>query len=216
MKQMLLSLIAFVALSCGDPAVEKYDPVPGDGGTVQVTPTPQPAKDHWAALADSCTNVLVTNFLDKSTGTFWSTPNDIEHSTTYIYWQQAHALDVLLYCVERVKESVPNRAALYLDYADKWYKNYANNYNRTYRGEGEYGGFFNDYTDDMAWICLTLIRMTEVSEQYSAFKEEKTVFFRYSLLYFSNTSFNDKFSPIISFNLFSKSGFVFLASLSTI
>ena len=129
MKQMLFSLIAFVALSCGDPAVEKYDPVPGDGGTVPVTPTPQPARDHWAALADSCTNVLVTNFLDKSTGTFWSTPNDIEHSTTYIYWQQAHALDVLLYCVERVKESDPNRAALYLDYADKWYKNYANNYN---------------------------------------------------------------------------------------
>ena len=151
MKQMLFSLIALVALSCGDPAVEKYDPVPGGGGggTVPVTPTPQPAEDHWAALADSCTNVLVTNFLDKSTGTFWSTPNDIEHSTTYIYWQQAHALDVLLNCAERVKESDPNRAALYLEYADKWYRNYANNYNRTYRGEGEYGGFFNDYTDDM-------------------------------------------------------------------
>lgn len=181
MKQMLLSLIALLALSCGDPAVEKYDPVPGGdgGGTVPVTPTPQPAEDHWAALADSCTNVLVTNFLDKSKGTFWSTPNDIEHSTTYIYWQQAHALDVLLNCTERVKDSDPNRAALYLEYADKWYRNYANNYNRTYRGEGEYGGFFNDYTDDMAWICLTLIRITEVSGNAKYRDTAREVFDRY-------------------------------------
>ena len=181
MKQMLFSLIALMALSCADPAIEQYDPAPGGngGGTVPVTPTPQPAGDHWAALADSCTNVLVTNFLDKSTGTFWSTPNDIAHSTDYIYWQQAHALDVLLYSAERVKESDPSRAALYLDYADKWYRNYANNYNRTFRGEGEYGGFFNDFTDDMAWICLTLIRITEVSGDVKYRDTAREVFDRY-------------------------------------
>lgn len=180
MKNMLfLSLIILFGLSCSDPSVENYEPVPG-GGQGTVPPVqPVPAADHWAALADSCTNVLVTNFLDKSTGTFWSTPNDVEHSTEFIYWQQAHALDVLLYAAERVKDSDPARAAQYLGYADKWYRNYANNYNRTYRGEGEYGGFFNDYTDDMAWICLTLIRITEVSGDVKYRDTAREVFDRY-------------------------------------
>ena len=181
MKKMLLfSLIALLGISCGDPALEPFDPGTGGGGGGGTPPAPVvPAADHWAALADSCTNVLVANFLDKSTGTFWSTPNDIEHSTTYIYWQQAHALDVLLYAVERIREKDSARAALYLEYADKWYRNYANNYNRTYRGQGVYGGFFNDYTDDMAWICLTLIRITEVSGDAKYRDTAREVFDRY-------------------------------------
>ena len=178
MKRMtIFGLFTLVALSCSDPAVEEYKPSGNGNGTVPVQPVQE--KGSWAALADSCTNVLVTNFLDKSTGTFWSTPNDVERSTTYIYWQQAHALDVLLYCAERVKETDPSRAALYLDYVDKWYKNYANNHNRTYRGQGTYGGFFNDYTDDMAWICLTLIRITEVSGDTKYRDTAREVFDRY-------------------------------------
>ena len=131
MKKMLYTIFAALALlACSDPAMEKVEPVNGGGNVTPVTPV-APTTPHWAALADSCTNVLVANFLDKNTGTFWSTPNDIERSTTYIYWQQAHALDVLLYAAERLKESDPSRSALYLEYADKWYANYANNYNRT-------------------------------------------------------------------------------------
>ena len=180
-KMILFSLIALLGLSCSDPSFEPYDPDAGSsGGGGGTPPAPVvPAADHWAALADSCTNVLIANFLDKSTGTFWSTPNDIERSTTYIYWQQAHALDVLLYAADRVREKDPTRAALYLEYADKWYRNYANNYNRTCRGEGTYGGFFNDYTDDMAWICLTLIRMTEVSGDGKYRDTAREVFDRY-------------------------------------
>ena len=178
MKPMLFSLLTLLALSCTDPAIEPLVP-PGGGGGNQPPVTPVTPTDHWAALADSCTNVLVANFLDKSTGTFWSTPNDVERSTTYIYWQQAHALDVLLYAVERVREKDPALAALYLGYADKWYQNYANNYNRTYRGQGTYGGFFNDYTDDMAWICLTLIRTTEVSGDAKYRDTAREVFDRY-------------------------------------
>lgn len=177
---IILNILTVLALwACSDPAIEKVEPVtPGGGGNI--TPvTPTPATPHWAALADSCTNVLVMNFLDKSTGTFWSTPNDIERSSEYIYWQQAHAMDVLLYAAERLKESDPSRSALYLEYADKWFLNYANNYNRTYRGEGSYGGFFNDYTDDMAWICLTLIRITEVSGDAKYRDTAREVFDRY-------------------------------------
>lgn len=154
------------------------EPVGPSNGNRPSPENPAPAGEQegkWAALADSCTNVLVTNFLDKSTGTFWSTPNDIERSSTYIYWQQAHALDVLLYAAQR-NESLKET---YLAYADKWYVNYANNYNRDHRGEGTWGGFFNVWTDDMAWICLTLIRISEVSGNKKYLETAKEVFDRY-------------------------------------
>lgn len=172
--QLCLSASLVCACACND-AYEKMPEgggnTPGKGGET----SPAEMEDQWAALADSCTNVLVVNFLDKTTGTFWSTPNDIERSSGYIYWQQAHALDVLLYAAQRnekLKET-------YLGYTRKWFQNYANNYNRDYRGEGTYGGFFNVWTDDMAWICLTLIRISEVSgdAQYRGIAKE--VFDRY-------------------------------------
>ena len=177
MKRIVLTAFAGLMLSCAcNNAIEPVGPSNGNnnGGGGNNNPAPVQTSD-WAALADSCTNVLVVNFLDKTTGTFWSTPNDIERSSQYIYWQQAHALDVLLYAAER-------NAALkddYLAYADKWYANSANNYNRDHRGEGTYGGFFNLWTDDMAWICLTLIRITEVSGDRKYLETSKEVFDRY-------------------------------------
>ena len=50
-------------------------------------------------LADSCTYVLIEQFMDKTKGTFWVSPQNISGNSanTYIYWQQAHAIDVLLY-----------------------------------------------------------------------------------------------------------------------
>lgn len=156
---LFLALAAAISCSCSD-GKEKMTASRGNGGrssAVVISPEAIPA------LADSLTNALVYNFLDKTTGTFWGTPNDQEHNSQNLYWQQAHALDVLLYCAARVKETDPNRSALYLDYADKWYRNYAHNYNATHRGEGTYGGFFNDWTDDMAWIGLTLMNISEIS-----------------------------------------------------
>ena len=175
-KYLLFGLTAILVLACGNSGIEPVKPSEG-GGTVPVTPGV--VKDNWGALADSCTNVLVAQFLDKTTGTFWSTPNDVDRSSQYIYWQQAHALDVLLYHVERMREKDPNLAVVYLDYASKWVQNYANNYNRTYRGTGSYGGFFNQWTDDMAWICLTLLHLADVSGTASYADTAREVFDRY-------------------------------------
>ncbi len=130
----------------------------GSGGE---TGTVNTEFDRWSALADSCTFVLVENYLNKNRGTFWSTVQNVEHSSSNIYWQQAHAMDVLLYSYRRIRESNPTLAKTYLGYFRKWYENDANNYNNTHDKEGDYGGFFNVWTDDMAWICLTLLRMTE-------------------------------------------------------
>ena len=177
MKRIIFVALLGVLFSCAcNNALEPVGPSNGNKPGGGDTPTPAPvATSDWGALADSCTNVLVANFLDKTTGTFWSTPNDVARSSQYIYWQQAHALDVLLYAAQRN----PSLKDEYLAYADKWYANYANNYNRDHRGEGSYGGFFNVWTDDMAWICLTLIRITEVTGDKKYLETSKEVFDKY-------------------------------------
>lgn len=173
--------ISTIYISSCDNSFEEYD---GKGnnttnnGNQGSTTLPVP-KTEWSALADSCTNVLVTNFMDKQKGTFWSTPNDVEKSSTYIYWQQAHALDVVLYSYMRNKEKDPIKAAEYLEYIQKWFDNDANNYNNSKDNEGDYGGFYNDYTDDMCWICLTLLRMTEFTGENKYADAARNIFDRY-------------------------------------
>ena len=56
----------------------------------------------------------------------------MEHGSTNIYWQQAHALDVLIYSYARIKDSNPSLASKYLEYFGKWYDNDANNYNNSH------------------------------------------------------------------------------------
>jgi predicted alpha-1,6-mannanase (GH76 family) len=186
--RILMSVVVagFVGVSCTNNAFEEIPSGTnhgGNGGTNNNGGTPDPGqpsgKSAWAELADSCTFVLVDNFLNKKTGTFWSTPNDIEKSSTYIYWQQAHALDVILYSYQRIKDSDQEKAAVFLDYINKWYENDANNYNNSKDREGDYGGFYNDYTDDMCWICLTLIRMTEFTGDDKFITTAKDVFDKY-------------------------------------
>lgn len=154
---------AFVAAAtaCGDPSMEKIPDNIGGGDSTGGT-VPEVQKPSWKAVADSCTNVLIENFMDKGAGTFWSTPKDMEKSSQFIYWQQAHAIDVILYSYQRIKDTNPTLAGTYAAYFEKWYVNAAHNYNTSHKSEGEYGRFYNDYTDDMAWICLTLIRGYEV------------------------------------------------------
>lgn len=112
-------------------------------------------KNDYTTKADSLTNVLIEQFMNKTKGTFYSTPHDVEHSSTYIYWQQAHAIDVLIYGYERHKGDDTGLAAKYRTYMQRWYTNKANNYS------GGATGFENPYTDDMCWICLSLLHLSE-------------------------------------------------------
>ena len=76
----ILTVFSLALASCGNGGVEEWNggnkPSGGDDNQPVV-----PASERWAALADSCTNVLVTNYLDVATGTFWSSPRDVEHGT---------------------------------------------------------------------------------------------------------------------------------------
>lgn len=143
-----------------------------EGGEVTIA-------NPWAALADSCTTVLIDNFMDKNTGTFWSTPNDVKGESKYIYWQQAHAMDVVIYSYRRLRKTNPDLAKKYLGYMRKWVANDANNYNNDRDSEGDYGGFYNDFTDDMCWICLTLINMSKSTGEMSYLQTAKDVYDNY-------------------------------------
>lgn len=115
-------------------------------------------KGDYNEKADSLEQVFIEQFMNKLKGTFWSTPKDVEHSTTYIYWQQAHAMDVLVYAYQRhASDSVKTLASRYKSYMRLWYNSRANNYS------GGATGFENPYTDDMCWICLTLLHMYEAT-----------------------------------------------------
>ncbi|MCD8227929.1 MAG: alpha-1,6-mannanase [Bacteroides ovatus] len=114
----------------------------------------------WSATADSCTYVLIEQFMNKEKGTFWKSPKDVSGGSYNIYWQQAHAMDVVIYSYERIKDKNPALAATYKNYFKLWFDNKANNYHRS---DSDETGFLNPFTDDMCWICLTLIHLSEAT-----------------------------------------------------
>lgn len=110
-----------------------------------------------AGRADSLLTVLVDNFMDKRSGIFWATPHD-ENCDSNIYWQQAHAIDVVAYAYERKQATNRKGARLLRRYMEQWYAHRANNY---HHDASDSTGFANPFTDDMAWIGLSLVRLSE-------------------------------------------------------
>lgn len=118
----------------------------------------------YSGKADTLTTALIRQFLNQSRGTFWAVPrsqSNRDAESTYIYWQQAHAMDVIIYSYQRIKEQQPQLASNYQRYMKLWYANHANNW---YHDDNDPTGFLNEYTDDMCWISLTLLHMSEALE----------------------------------------------------
>ena len=135
--------------------------------------------ETYEGKADTLTTCLISQFLNVSKGTFFAIPrdrSDRNSASTYIYWQQAHAMDVLIYAYERLKETRPSQMATYKRYMEAWYKNHANNW---YHDNNDPTGFLNEFTDDMCWICLTLLHMGETLEDTKYTEMAKTVFDSY-------------------------------------
>ena len=115
--------------------------------------------EDWTAHADKIDEKLIENFMNTDRGTFWYTDQDRTNESTYCYWPQAHAMDVLIDAYLRIPEGDARRDT-YAGYMSKWYENKGNNYGNSYWGTY---GFGNAYTDDSEWIILTLIRMYEAT-----------------------------------------------------
>lgn len=181
MKKMISFSAAVIAvfalLSCGNDSEEWEDNNNGNGNIVK--PNPSTSADGWASLADSTTYVLVYNFMDKSRGTFWGSKNDTQHDSQYLYWQQAYAMDTVIWSYLRIKDSNPELARQYEKYMELFFQNGANNYNKDKKNEGEYGRFFNVWTDDMCWIGITLLNMSEATGVEKYAQAAKDVYDKY-------------------------------------
>ncbi len=133
----------------------------------------------YSGKADSLTTAFVGQFLNTSRGTFWAVPYDRPNRddvTTDIYWQQAHAMDVLIYSYERIKDTDAATASRYERYMKLWYACHANNW---YRDDSDMTGFLNEFTDDMCWICLTLLHMSEALDRPTYANTARIVFDNY-------------------------------------
>lgn len=118
-------------------------------------------KTDYQGKADSLTNCFIEKFMNKSKGIFNEKPKTYGK---YIYWQQAHAIDVLIYAYERNKDTNPELAEKYKKYMELWFTNKANNYEgATPSITGSYKMFENPFTDDMCWITLALLHMNEAT-----------------------------------------------------
>ena len=133
-------------------------------------------KDTFESKADSMTNAFVESFMIKDKGIF----NDkYGHYQFNIYWQQAHAIDVIIYNYERHKSIDYSLANKYRSYITSWYNNKGNNYSGAGTSDGTYRMFENPFTDDMCWITLTLLHMGEATGTAKYFTAAKQVFDQY-------------------------------------
>lgn len=117
-----------------------------------------PKSRVWADAADSCTFVLVDQFMDKETGLFKGSAGDVLDNSKWMYWQQAHSLNVLIEAYERLKADDPERAEEYYTYILRWIDNKGNNWWNDNRN-----GFYNQFTDDMAWIAISLLNLYDAT-----------------------------------------------------
>lgn len=122
-----------------------------------------PDRSVWEAAADSCTFTLIDQFMNKNRGTFWASAGNVLNNSGVLYWQQAYPMHTMLYSYQRIKDSNPGLAAQYKNYADLWIRNNGNNWYGNKKN-----GFYNEYTDDMAWMALVFLHMYETfgGEQY--------------------------------------------------
>jgi predicted alpha-1,6-mannanase (GH76 family) len=130
----------------------------------------------YSGKADTLTTALVRQFLNIPKGTFWAVPrnqSDRYEKSRHVYWQQAHAMDAVVYSYERIKDTNPRQAETYKLYMERWYANHANNW---YHDPKDPTGFVNDYTDDMCWICLTMIHISEALDDDKYVNTARTVF----------------------------------------
>ncbi len=130
-------------------------------------------RGDYSGKADTLTKVLIDQFMIKAKGYFRVTPTKYESN---IYWQQAHAMDVVIYSYLRIKDDNPELANTYKTYMERWYTNHANNY---HHDDSDPTGFLNPFTDDMCWIGLTLTHISEALGDDKYFDTAREIYDRH-------------------------------------
>lgn len=131
---------------------------------------------QWSGAADSCTYILIDQFLDKEKGIFGAgVGGALPNRTKYLYWQQAHIMDVIVYSYSRIKDLNKSKTIEYENYFKLWMQNHANNW-YNWKSHGDTTGFFNEMVDDMAWITLTMLHISEATGDSSYYTMAKNIY----------------------------------------
>lgn len=103
--------------------------------------------EYWNKEANSSTIAFVNHFWNKDKKFFNSYAGKADTAEQdWCYWPQAHAMDVLIDAYVRSKNSS------WKSYFDAWYVGVK---------QKSGGSYYNDFVDDMEWICLTMLRLYE-------------------------------------------------------
>lgn len=137
------------------------------------TSNPNTETAYWTEAADSLNFILVEQFLNKDKGIFWGSAKNALNNSDILYWQQAHYINVLVYAYERIRDSQEPQyqelAKEYERYFQLWLQNHANNWHTP-------NSFYNGYTDDMCWMVLTLLHMSEATKDERYYQEAKSLY----------------------------------------
>ena len=110
------------------------------GNNNEPTPAVEEVQINWNAAADSSSRSLVNSFWNTA-GKYFNTDN--VSNTTFQYWPNGHALDVLVDAYTRTND------VFYKNCIDQWYDGVKAKNGNTFR---------NDYYDDMEWNALAMLR----------------------------------------------------------
>ena len=182
MKKLIL-LPAFALLlslaACQEDYLAITNPDAGTGkkAAEQAQAAYMNANINWQAAADSVSSAFIERFYcstkrGSSQHVFSYTDYNRLNNSGNCYWQQAHAMAVMVEWYNRIKESNPTQAATLKTYMSNWYSEKGNNYegNASYRGST---GFGNEYTDDTCWIIIALLQMYEATGEERYFNDAK-------------------------------------------
>lgn len=122
--------------------------------TEDTDPEDKPSQENeWVTLANESTAAFIKNYWNKQEMFYNYYPNRADGSgEAWNYWPQAHAMDVVIDAYARSKDTQWK-----LDFTN-WWQNCKKKTNN--------GTYFNDFIDDMEWICLTMIRLYEFTEEH--------------------------------------------------
>jgi predicted alpha-1,6-mannanase (GH76 family) len=132
----LFSLLLF--FSACDKNLDKIDLATGGTSTVYTY--------DWNKIADTSTTALLSGYWNAG-GQYFVANN--QGSSTFNYWPQAHALDVLVDAYLRTQSST------YTGYMDQWYTGV----------QAKNGGsFLGQFYDDEGWNALAMLRAYDVTK----------------------------------------------------
>ncbi len=105
----------------------------------------------WQKAANLSSSTLLDYYWNKDKNFFNYYPSKPDtDKEAWHYWPQAHAMDVIIDAYVRTGDS-------------KW-KNYFSAWHEGVKQKSG-GSYYNDFVDDMEWICLTMIRLFECTKE---------------------------------------------------